>query len=67
MKVGTLMDPNETRRGTRAFTFNPTTMGIEPLDRRGEEHGQRVNSDEPEPDEGSGQVFLTVRRLSPSA
>jgi hypothetical protein len=31
MKLGTLLDPNEARRGTRAFIFNPDTSGVEPL------------------------------------
>jgi len=53
MKVGTLMDPNPERRGTRAFTFNPATVQLEaaPDEVVEEQHGAVVNSDEPEPDD----------------
>ena len=56
MKIGTLMDPNESRRGNRSrgYIFNPDTMAVDPIDGEDEEeelHGTLVNPDEPEPDD----------------
>jgi len=55
MKIGTLMDPNEARRGSRSrgFFFNPDTMSVDPIDEdeECEERGTVVNPDEPEPDD----------------
>ena len=55
MKIGTLMDPNESRRGNRSrgYIFNPDTMAVDPIDEdeECEERGTVVNPDEPEPDD----------------
>lgn len=59
MKLGTLMDACEPRRGTRAYIFNPNTQGVEPIDDEVYVDPDKmddllqpvVNSEEPEPDD----------------
>lgn len=51
MKVGTLMDPNPERRGTRAFTFNPDTVELEPIEDEAEGIDPYPPNTEPEPDD----------------
>ena len=51
MKLGTLMDPNPERRGTRAFMFNPRTEEVEPIDDDEEGIDSYPPNTEPEPDD----------------